>query len=292
MSQVVSQQESPARPKVSVVIVAYECEAALRRCLTALDASQDRANIEVLVVDAGSRDGCPRIDADFPGIQMLRLPRNFGRTRARNIGMRTAQSDLIFFLDPNVEVQPETVSILAAALEATDAVTAAAPQLRDASGTTIVNSFSLPTPEALAEASLRGTPLPRVVPQNGVAEAVDEEAMIVRKSFLAGMNYLDEKRFSEHWSLLEVCWQIRNAGKQILVSQQTFVVLNPSSRPVEDEQLYTADRVSGASAFIAKHSGFGAGISFKLKCFFSALGSLKLGLAFSILSGSKLDPTQ
>lgn len=292
MSQEVSQQESPARPRASVVIVAYECEAALRRCLTALEASQDRANIEVLVVDAGSRDGCPRVDADFPGIQMLRLPRNFGRTRARNIGMRTAQSDLIFFLDPHVEVQPNTVTTLAAVLEASDAVTAAAPQVRDASGAEVPNSFRLPTPEAIAESSLRGVPLPRVAPQNGLAEAVDEEAMMVRKSFLAGMNYLDEKRFSEHWSLLEVCWQIRNAGKQIRVSDQTVVVLNPRTRVAVDEQLYTADRVSGAAAFIAKHHGFGAGISFKLKCFFSALGSLKVGLAFSILSGSKLDPTQ
>lgn len=244
------------------------------------------------MVDAGSRDGCPRVDADFPAIQMLRLPRNFGRTRARNIGVRTAQSDLIFFLDPHVEVQSNTVTALAAVLEASDAVTAAAPQIRDVSGAEIPNSFRLPTPEALAESSLRGVPLPRVAPQNGLAEAVDEDAMMVRRSFLAGMNYLDEKRFSEHWSLLEVCWQIRNAGKQIRVSDQTFVVLNPRTKVAVDQQLYTADRVSGAAAFIAKHHGFGAGISFKLKCFFSALGSLKVGLAFSILSGSKLDPTQ
>ncbi|MGC4050420.1 MAG: glycosyltransferase [Paludibaculum sp.] len=222
MSQEVPQQESPVRPRVSVVIVAYECEAALRRCLTALEASQDRASIEVLVVDAGSRDGCPRVDADFPGIQMLRLPRNFGRTRARNIGVRTAQSDLIFFLDPQAEVQPGTVTTLAAVLESSDVVTAVAPQIHDASGAILTSSFRLPTPEALTEASLRGVPLPRVAPQNGVAEAVDEEAMMVRKSFLGGMNYLDEKRFSEHWSLLEVCWQIRNAGKQIRVSDQTF----------------------------------------------------------------------
>ncbi len=260
--------------------------------MTALDASQDLASIEVLVVDAGSRDGCPRVDADFPGIQMLRLPRNFGRSRARNIGMRTAQSDLIFFLDPHVEVQPDTVGTLAAVLDASDAVTASAPQLRDASGTVLVNSFRLPAPDALAEASLRGVPLPRVAPQNGLAEAVDEEAMMVRKSFLAGMNYLDEKRFSEHWSLLEVCWQIRNAGKQILVSDKTFAVLHPFTKVAVDADLYSADRVSGAAAFIAKHHGFGAGISFKLKCFLSALGSLKVGLAFSILSGAKLDPTQ
>ncbi len=206
--------------------------------------------------------------------------------------MRTAQSDLIFFLDPYAEVQPNTVVTLASALEADDAVTACAPRLQDPSGAVRPNAFALPTPRQLAEAAMRGTPLPRVEPRDGLAEAVDEEAMMVRKSFLAGMNYLDEKRFSEHWSLLEVCWQIRNAGKHTQVLDQTCAVVYPRPPLGPDEALYAADRISGAAAFVGKHLGFGAGISFRIKCFFSALSSLKFGLAFSVLSGSKLDPTQ
>lgn len=292
MSQEVPKQEAPVRPRVSVVIVAYRCEAALRRCLTALEASNDRASFEVLVVDAGSQDGTATIDVDFPSVQMLRLPRNFGRTRARNIGMRTAQADLIFFVDPNLEVQPGTVTALAEVLEASDAVTACAPQLRDPAGGVLLNSFNLPTPEELAQAARTGTPLPRVAPRDGRAQGVDEEAMMVRKMFVAGMNYLDEKRFSEHWSLLEVCWQIRNAGKQILVSDHTFAVLHPAPPAAGLHEIYTVDRISGAGAFVAKHSGMGAGISFRIKSFLWALRSFRMSLAFSVLSGAKLDPTQ
>ena len=121
---------------------------------------------------------------------------------------------------------------------------------------------------------------------------MEEWALAVRRSFVAGMNYLDEKRFSEHWSLLEVCWQIRNAGKKLLLVDSARATMHPFTPLDADKTDYQADRVSGAAAYVTKHNGFGAGISFRLKCFLSAIGSLKFSLAFAILTGQKLDPTQ
>jgi len=260
--------------------------------MQSLASSRGRDQFEVLVVDAGSFDGCPRIDLDFPSVTVLRLPRNFGKTRARNIGMRTAQTDMILFLDPHVEVRPDTVETLASLLDGRPDACAACPVLESPDGSIIESVFRLPSPAQLAESSLRGTPLPRAAANEDSVEAADEPALIVRKTFIAGMNYLDEKRFSEHWSLLEVCWQIRNAGRKILVAQTARAILHPPT-PIEiDETLYAADRVSGAASFISKHLGFGAGISFRIKCFFSALGSLRLPLAFAILAGRRIDPTQ
>lgn len=268
------------------------CEAALRRCVAALEASTGRERFEILTVDAGSSDGCPRIDIEFPGVTVLRLPRNFGKTRARNIGMRTAQAGLVLFLDPYVELEPGAVDRLADELESHEEAVAAAPALRDPAGRALETSFGLPTPAELAEASLRAAPLPRRKSQDGSAEAVDEAAMMVRKGFVAGMNYLDEKRFSEYWSLLEVCWQIRNAGKKIVVIGEARGVLNPGTDADGADSDHIADRVSGAAAYIAKHAGMGAGISFRIRCFLSALGSFRLPLAFSILMGNRIDPTQ
>jgi GT2 family glycosyltransferase len=289
--QEVSQPEIPQKPRVSVVVVSHNCEEALRRCMRSLEASKDRAQFEILVVDAGSRDGCPRVDAEFPAVTVLRLPRNFGKTRARNIGMRTAQSDIVLFLDPHVEVRPETLGLLAAALETRDDATAAAPVLEDANGIVAPQAFRLPSAAELAEFGLRGTPLPRAVAGES-AEAVEEWALAVRRSFVAGMNYLDEKRFSEHWSLLEVCWQIRNAGKKLLLVDAARATMHPFTPLDADKTDYMADRISGAGAYIAKHEGIGAGISFRMSCFLSAMGAMKFALAFAILTGQRLDPTQ
>ena len=102
-----SPQETAPEPKVSVIVVTWNSIEALRKCLAALNASRERAQFEVLVIDLGSRDGCGQLDAEFPNVTFLRLPRNFGRTRARNIGMRTALAELVFLLDPEAEVAPE-----------------------------------------------------------------------------------------------------------------------------------------------------------------------------------------
>jgi GT2 family glycosyltransferase len=277
---------------MSVVIVAYNCETALRRCVQALESSKDRERMEVLVVDAGSRDGCPRIDSEFPKVTVLRLPRNFGKTRARNIAVRTAQAEIVLFLDPHVELQPDALAAMASALESREDATAVFPALDDEAGQPVALAFRLPSAAQLAEASLRGTSLPRAELENGAAEAVDEWALAVRKTFIGGMNYLDEKRFSEHWSLLEVCWQVRNAGKKIVLAAEARGTLHSPTKLALDETTYAADRVSGAAAYIGKHDGMGAGISFKVKCFFASLGSLRVSLAMSILSGTRLDPTQ
>ena len=284
-------QEAPAKPRVSVVIVAHDCEQTLRRCLTAVNASDERPGYEVLVVDAGSTDGCPRIDAEFSGVTMLRLPMNFGKARARNIGMRTAQAELLLFLDPHIEVRRDTISTLAAALEARADATAVAPVLETPAGQSLESAARLPSPEQLSQASLQLEPLPRVEPAGEAVEVVDEYALLVRRTFIAGMNYLDEKRFSEHWSLLDVYFQIRNAGKRLLLIADARATLHPLTPVDEDETTLIADAVSGASAYVAKHFGFGAGLSFRLKCALRALGGFRIGLLVAILSGRRLDPT-
>lgn len=258
----------------------------------ALEASKSRDRFEILTVDAGSTDGSPRIDAEFPGVTVLRMPRNFGKTRARNIGMRTAQADLVFFLDPHVELQSGAVDALAGILESRDEAAAAAPVLTDPAGQALQTAYRLPSAEELADAALLGVPLAGGKSDGESAEAVDEAALLVRRNFVAGMNYLDEKRFSEYWSLLEVCWQIRNAGKKIVVTPQAGGVLHPGRDREAGDPVHVADRVSGAAAYIAKHNGMGAGISFKIKCFFSTLASFRVALAFSILAGRRIDPTQ
>lgn len=292
MPQEVSKPDLPQKPRVSVVVVSHNCEESLRRCIRSLEGSKGRAQFEILVVDAGSQDGCPSVDLEFPAVTVLRLPRNFGKTRARNIGMRTAQSDIVLFLDPHVEVRPDTLGLLAASLESRDDATAVAPVLEDAAGAVVPQAFRLPSVPELVEAGLRGTPLPRAAGSGEVVEAVEEWALAVRRSFVAGMNYLDEKRFSEHWSLLEVCWQIRNAGKKLLLVDAARATMHPFTPLDADKTDYIADRVTGAGAYIGKHEGMAAGISFRIKCFVSAMGALKLSLAFQILTGQKLDPTQ
>ena len=123
---------------------------ARRRCagvLTALEGSNDRESIEILVVDCGSHDESAQLDTEFTNITMLRLPRYFGRTKALNIGTRTANGDYLLFMTPEVEVLPTTIPSLVAQLDADPEAVAVCPILLDTETRQAPQFFSYPHPK-------------------------------------------------------------------------------------------------------------------------------------------------
>ena len=277
--------EQPIAPRVTALIVARNCASQLQRCLEALERSTERDRLEILVVDNGSTDGSADVPHAFPEVQSMRLPKEFGWTKAANIAMRTAKGDLILFLPPHVEVEPDTIQRLADRLEATDSVGAVTPFIE--------RWFSLPDAAALAEACVSGElPNPQSVPSTADEVSVDYPAgapMMVRKLFLRGMNYFDE-RYGEYWSDLELCWQLRNAGKTILVLPRLHVTYGTPA-PREQDTVHMADCTLGAAAYLGKRHGTGAGLKFRLSAAAGALVRAQFSRLSALVSGQKVDGT-
>ncbi len=91
---------------------------ALRRCLAAL-AVQDVEELEVVVVDDGSRDraGVSGAVAILPTARLIRSPGR-GPAAARNLGVRAAEGELVCFTDDDCEPEPGWGRLLAAAVAA------------------------------------------------------------------------------------------------------------------------------------------------------------------------------
>ncbi|GAB4541942.1 MAG: hypothetical protein Fur0020_11400 [Thermodesulfovibrionia bacterium] len=64
--------------------------------------------MEVLIVDDCSKDRTVEIAERYP-VRVIQLDRNSGPARARNIGVREAKGDIIFFLDSDVIVMDGTI---------------------------------------------------------------------------------------------------------------------------------------------------------------------------------------
>ncbi len=299
-------------PKVSAVIVSWNNASALRRCLAALERSQDRQNIEIIVVDKGSRDESPQLDTEFPNITLLRLPRNFGTVKALNIGMRTATGDFFFFLPPEVEVMPETVTGLAAQLETAGEAAAVCPMLMDESDRPAQQVRKLPLPPELyrawREGGFRDWASPGAGSEPISVSFLKAPVMMVRANFLKGMRYIDE-RYSDSWWDLEVCYQIRRAGKKILFFPDIRGILHPEANfggvlPPAARALISSDCVVGAVTFSGKHFAWTAGLQIRVRAlifaFLDLLGAFlrfrNVGFHFSqfanLLSGRKIDGTQ
>jgi glycosyltransferase involved in cell wall biosynthesis len=92
---------------VSVVIPAYNAGDNLTRCLLALGQSS-LAPLETIVVDDGSTDDTRERALGF-GIRVIETGGRRGPGFARNLGSKYASGDILFFLDADVCVQPDTV---------------------------------------------------------------------------------------------------------------------------------------------------------------------------------------
>jgi GT2 family glycosyltransferase len=279
----------PPPIRVTALIFSYDSAPALRRCLAALEGSNDRASIEILVVDCGSHDESAQLDSEFSNITMLRLPRYFGRTKALNIGTRTAAGEFLFFMTPEVEVLPTTIPSLLAQLDSDPETVAVCPLLLDTQTQMAPQFFRLPTPAT----GLDLTPVTvdkaaQVFP----VEYATFHAFLVRKFFVKGLNYLDE-RYGDSWADAELCFQIRRVSRKTLALPQVTALYTPGAAYAESARtILAADRVHGAAVFFGKHYGFAAGLLFRVKSILKALFTFRLPLFAALISGGKIDGSQ
>ena len=100
--------------RISVVVPAYNNETWLPRCLESLLA-QTHANMEILVVNDGSKDGTGAVidgyAAKYDRIKAIHQE-NKGVTAARLTGMAASTGDWIGFVDSDDTVEPEMYSHL------------------------------------------------------------------------------------------------------------------------------------------------------------------------------------
>jgi GT2 family glycosyltransferase len=107
---------SSSLPLVSVIIPARNAAETLPRCLQALQETT-YPHWECIVVDDGSSDDSAAIAADYGARVMTVEGAPGGPAAARNAGARAARGDVLFFVDADVAVQPQTVTRAAAHLQ-------------------------------------------------------------------------------------------------------------------------------------------------------------------------------
>lgn len=97
------------KPLISIIIPVYGVEKYLERCVDSV-LNQTYSNIEVLLVDDGSLDNCPKICDNYAEIDSrikVIHKENGGLSSARNCGLKIANGDYIGFVDSDDYIEPE-----------------------------------------------------------------------------------------------------------------------------------------------------------------------------------------
>ena len=285
MPDIQSQDEQPIEKRATLILVTRDRVVEIEAALDAIEMSVNRAELAVIVMDNGSMDGTGAISDKFgEAITYLKLPKNFGWVKAVNIAVRSAKTELIFILDPAVQLAPDAAAKLIAVLDANNDASAAVPGLTTGSGEAVAMARDLPAPGNL------NPPMRKLGDGEITVLFPPFKAFLLRKTFLKGMNFLDE-RFGDSWADAEICFQIRNAGKKILVVSDAKAVLGPGLPPLEHEEFVEADFMQGAAIYIGKHWGMMNSLGYRASSILGALFSFKLGLFFNLINGQKIDGT-
>jgi glycosyltransferase involved in cell wall biosynthesis len=100
-------------PRLSVVILTYNSADTIGECLDSL-ASQRYQDFDVIVVDDDSKDETLAIVSEYSARMKITVVRNGAHNipRGRNIGINSAQSDIVAFLDSDDCATPDWTQVI------------------------------------------------------------------------------------------------------------------------------------------------------------------------------------
>ena len=88
-------------PLISVIVPVYKVETYLHQCVDSI-LNQTYRNLEVILVDDGSPDGCPAICDEYAAMDnrvKVIHKKNGGLSDARNAGMAISRGEFLNFVD-------------------------------------------------------------------------------------------------------------------------------------------------------------------------------------------------
>lgn len=100
-------------PDLSIVIVNYNTREPLRRCLKSIQAQRGTLDVQIIVIDNGSKDGSSEmVRTEAPEVLLIDPGHNTWFTGGNNLGMRAAQGDYVLILNPDTLIQPGMLGIM------------------------------------------------------------------------------------------------------------------------------------------------------------------------------------
>ncbi|MDR2413303.1 MAG: glycosyltransferase [Rickettsiales bacterium] len=116
-------------PKASIIVPVYNVEKYLRQCLDSI-INQTLHDIEIIIVNDGSTDGCPAIIKEYsaadPRILVIDKP-NAGYGHSVNIGIAASTAEYIGIIEPDDWIEPDMYEYLIALAEQYDLDVAKGP---------------------------------------------------------------------------------------------------------------------------------------------------------------------
>jgi N-acetylglucosaminyl-diphospho-decaprenol L-rhamnosyltransferase len=223
--------------QLSIIIVSWNVRTLLHRAIQSIQQmGKADPDLEIIVVDNGSKDGTPEmIQANFPRVRLIANDYNAGFTRGNNQGIRVACGEFILLLNPDTEIKKGALQQMVAYLKGHPDVGLVGPQLLNPDRTIQSSRRRFPTIPILFLESTWLQPLAsgQALAQYYAEERSDDEvqsvdwvtgaAMMTRQSVIESVGVLDESFFM-YSEELDWCRRIKEAGWDIVYLPEAKII--------------------------------------------------------------------
>lgn len=202
----------------SVVIPCHNRADLTRACLSSLQQQTAAPELEILLVDNGSRDGTAALSG--PGVRVLSLVENRGFAAGVNHGLRAARGDTVLVLNNDTQLAKNAVHELHAALGQDPTIAAAGAVSNEVKGHAQIEVGRRgETAEGRRQIADELRPLPRrqdVTTLSGLC-------LLLRRSALAAVGEFDERFGHGNFEDDDLCLRLRLQGHRLVLARRAFV---------------------------------------------------------------------
>jgi N-acetylglucosaminyl-diphospho-decaprenol L-rhamnosyltransferase len=226
----------PAAAELAVVIVNYNTNGWLTRCLASLDVHRGDVEIDVVVIDNASVDGShTAAHADHPWARLIRNDRNMYLSPAWNQGARETSAPYLLFLNPDTEWWSGTLADHLRVAREHPSAGIVGPMIRNTDGSPYPSGRSFPSVlDAVGHAFLspftRANPFTRRYELNGwdrtterTVDWVSGSCMLIPRAAFDAVGGFDEA-FPLYAEELDMATRLRGAGWSVLFTPEVEVL--------------------------------------------------------------------
>ena len=223
---------------LSIVIVSFNVEELLAKCLESIEKYAEGITKEVFVVDNDSPDNSVlRIRKDFPKVTLIANKKNLGFSKANNQALEKAKGDYLLVLNPDTELKSDTLAKMIDFMQKNKDVAVSTCRIELADGSLDRDCRRhFPTPwrsfchflnlsKIFPKSKIFDGYYMGYLPDN-IEQEVDACAgafMMIRATAVKKIGYFDEDFFF-YGEDLDWCWRFKEKGYRIVYTPTTKII--------------------------------------------------------------------
>jgi len=115
---------------LSIIIVNWNSRDYLKKCIASILSEMRDVEFEIVVIDGASFDGCDKMLREYyPQVRFIQSERNLGFAKANNEAFKLSCGRHLLFLNPDTEIEGDSVQVLLNHLESLPGAGCVGPRL-------------------------------------------------------------------------------------------------------------------------------------------------------------------